>query len=97
MVNQRPPQLAARRMARAFALKRTDKIVYEINDYVKKSEEPYFHTTLALEKQVNAIIDRYENKEANANIETKICAVKFGEQVWSSSSIIDMIEILTSA
>lgn len=69
----------------ALALRPTDKIVYDINDYVQKGVEPYFHTPLALEKQVKAIIARYENKEAYANIETQICAVRFGNTVWVSN------------
>jgi hypothetical protein len=69
----------------ALALKDTDEIKFDINDYVQKGVEPYFHTPLSLAKRMEAILARYEHKDAYKEIETEICAVRIGDTVWVSN------------
>jgi hypothetical protein len=69
----------------ALSLKDSDQVKYDIRDYVQKKVEPYFHTPLALEKKVEAIITRYENADFYREIDTEIAAVRIGNTVWVSN------------
>ena len=69
----------------AAALKGTDKIKYDIEDYVQKGIEPYFHTPLALSKRMEAVIARFENKAAYETVETEITALRIGNTAWVSN------------
>ncbi|HHW30340.1 MAG TPA: hypothetical protein GXX20_01500 [Clostridiaceae bacterium] len=69
----------------AVALKDTDRIKYDIKDYVQKGIEPYFRTPLALAKRVEAVIARFENKAAYETVNTEITALRIGNTGWVSN------------
>ncbi len=69
----------------ALALKDTDKVRYDIRDYVQKKMEPYFRTPLALAKRVEATIEKFENKDRYETVETEITALRIGNTAWVSN------------
>lgn len=58
---------------------KTEKVNFDIADYVQKGVEPYYNQPLALAKKAESIITKFENKDEYEKVDISVTAVRIGD------------------